>query len=60
MGYNRLTKLEIDAVLDVLNERIAGGSEDLRDALGITEKEAEQMMTRLERAAEKLALRLKK
>ena len=56
----RLTKLEIDAILDVLNERIAGGSEDLRDALGITEKEAEQMMTRLERAAEKLALRLKK
>jgi hypothetical protein len=50
----RLTKKEKLAIIDVLNERMAGGVEDLRDALGISLKEAEQMMTRLERAAVKL------
>jgi len=50
----RLTKAEKDAVLDVLNERVAGGTEDLRDALGISDKEADQMMARLENVIRKL------
>ena len=54
----RLTKREIDAILDVLNEREAGGIEDLRDALGITDKEAELMMKTLNSAATKLRKRL--
>lgn len=50
----RLTKREKEAVIDVLNEKLAGGAEDLRDALGISLAEAEKMMTRLERAVQKL------
>ena len=34
-GMSRLTKAEKSALVDVLNERIAGGTEDLRDALGL-------------------------
>ena len=55
---SRLTKLEKSAVVDVLNERIAGGADDLRDAMGISEKAAEKMMERLESATEKLARKL--
>lgn len=50
----RLTRLEKEAVIDVINERLAGGAEDLRDAMGISLAEAEKMMTRLERAVQKL------
>ena len=53
-AMSRLTKLEKSAVVDVLNERIAGGVEDLRDALGISEKDAEKMMDRLESVVTKL------
>ena len=53
-AMSRLTKLEKSAVVDVLNERIAGGVEDLRDALGISEKDAEKMMDRLESVITKL------
>ena len=51
----RLTRLEWKAVQDVLNERIAGGAWDLRDALALTDREAVAMMRRLERVAGKLA-----
>ena len=54
----RLTKLEVAAVVDVLNERLAGGTEDLKDALGITEQEADRMMERLYNAKHKLEERL--
>jgi hypothetical protein len=50
----RLTNLEKKAVLAVLLERIAGGTEDLKDALGLTEEEADRMMDLLDSAAEKL------
>ncbi len=50
----KLTKKEKEAVIDVLNERMSGGSEDLRDALGISLKDAERMMTRLENVVTKL------
>ena len=52
---SRLTKLEKSAVVDALNERIAGGPEDLRDALGLSQKDAEKMMERLESAVTKLS-----
>jgi len=55
----RLTKLEKEAVVDVLNERLAGGAEDLRDALGLTMKEAERMTERLQSALEKLITKQK-
>lgn len=50
----RLTKLEKKALVDIINERIAGGHEELRDSFGITDKEAEAMMKRLESALIKL------
>lgn len=48
-----LTPLQRTAVLDVLNERIAGGVDDLRDALGLEPKEAREMMRILERVRTK-------
>jgi predicted transcriptional regulator len=50
----RLTKAEKEAVLDILHERLAGGTEDLKDALGISEKEADKMMERLNNVVLKL------
>jgi hypothetical protein len=51
----RLTKAEREAVVDVLNERLAGGTDDLADALGIEdEDEAAKMMERLRSARNKL------
>src|ERR1700722_11852324 len=50
-----LTPKQQEAVLDVLNERIAGGVDDLRDALGLEPKEAREMMRILERVTNKLA-----
>ena len=50
----KLTRKEKDAVIDVLNERLAGGTSDLKDALGISEKDAERMMVRLENVVRKL------
>lgn len=51
----RLTKKEKEAVIDVLNERLAGGPDDLRDALGISIEDAQRMMTRLENVISKLS-----
>ena len=49
-----LTDRQADAVIDVLNERIAGGADDLRDALGLTNKAANEMMRILDRVLHKL------
>lgn len=54
----KLTPKELDAVIDVLNERIAGGEDDLRDALGLTTAESKLVMNRLERALDKLSAEL--
>jgi hypothetical protein len=52
---NRLTKKERDAVVDVLNEKLAGDAEDLRDALGLETVEAgEAMLALLDSAMLKL------
>lgn len=51
----RLTKLEWDAVQTVLAERVAGGSQDFADAIGMSEEAAELIFERLERVLEKLA-----
>lgn len=50
-----LTPKQQDAILDVINERIAGGVDDLRDALGMETKEASEMMRILERVRTKLS-----
>ena len=50
----RLTKLEREAIVEVLEERIAAGTEDLADALGLEDDEAEKMMQRLQSARTKL------
>jgi hypothetical protein len=50
----RLTKRETEAVVSVLNERLTGGWENLRDALGLEPYVAEQMMDVLEGALTKL------
>lgn len=52
-----LTQRQCDAVVDVLNERIAGGTDDLRDALGLTNKAAAEMMRILDRVLNKLSAR---
>lgn len=49
-----LTPKQQDAILDVLNERIAGGVDDIRDALGLEPKDAREMMRVLERVVSKL------
>ena len=54
----RLSKLEKQAVRAVISERLAGCVEDLRDAFGVTDKEAEKMWEKLESAADKLAERV--
>lgn len=51
-----LTERQRDAIADVLNERLAGGVDDLRDALGISNKEAKAMWIILERVQKKLYL----
>jgi hypothetical protein len=53
---NRLTAYEIKCVLDVLHEKLAGGQDDLRDALGVSNSEAARMCSALERAVEKLSI----
>lgn len=50
-----LTPKQREAVVAILNERLAGGTEDLRDALGMTNKEAADMMRVLERVTVKLS-----
>ncbi len=52
---SRLTQREREAVIDVLNEALAGGADDLRDALGLSERDADQMFSRVESARDKLA-----
>lgn len=54
MSKGTLTVKQREAVLDVLNERIAGGVDDLRDALGLSKREAGDMMRILERVTNKL------
>jgi len=50
-----LTKAERNTLLLVVNERLAGGPDDLADALGIDLDEAEQEVSRLQLIATKLA-----
>lgn len=54
MIENKLTEYECRCVIDVLNERFAGGVDDLRDALGLTNREAARAWSALERALKKL------
>jgi hypothetical protein len=54
----RLTKEEIRALIDIVNERLAGGDEDMRDALGVSLEEAERISEAAERAISKLAKQL--
>ena len=49
-----LTKAEREAVVAVLLERVAGSTQDLRDAIGLTNRQAITMMHALERALDKL------
>jgi hypothetical protein len=49
-----LTKFERQAVLSILNERLAGGVDDLRDALGLSKAEAARYFAALERVSKKL------
>jgi hypothetical protein len=55
---SRLTKNEIRAIVDILNERLAGGVDDLGDALGMEDDEAERVMQYAESALGKLGQRL--
>jgi hypothetical protein len=50
----RLTPFQRDALLSVVNERIAGGVGDLRDALGLDDRQADRTMAALERVVDKL------
>lgn len=50
----KLTDKEIDALGEIIRERLAGGIEDLADALGISELEAEKLKLCAERAMKKL------
>lgn len=52
---DKLTEYERKCVLGVLHERLAGGVEDLRDALGLSNAEAARMWAALKRAVEKLS-----
>ena len=56
----RLTANEIEAVITLLNERLAGGDEDIRDALGCSQEEAELLVARAISAIDKLSDRLKR
>ena len=58
---SRLSQSERMAVVEVLNERLAGGASDLRDALGLESVEdAEKRMKLLDSAKVKLAASLRK
>lgn len=58
LSKGALTAKQREAVCTVLDERIAGGVDDLRDALGLPNKAAASEMIRmLERAANKLAVK---
>lgn len=50
-----LTPNQREAVVAVIDERLAGGQDDLRDALGLTQREAGDMFRTLERVRNKLA-----
>lgn len=50
-----LTPNQREAVVAVLDERLAGGQDDLRDALGLTHREAGDMVRTLQRVRNKLA-----
>jgi hypothetical protein len=51
----QLTEYEIKCTIHVLNERLAGGPDDLRDALGVSNSEAARMYAALNRAVTKLS-----
>ncbi len=52
---NRLTKAEMDAVCRLLDERLAGGADDLKDALGCSIREAEKLIKLASSATTKLS-----
>jgi hypothetical protein len=53
--HSLLSRTEVDAVLAVIDERLAGDARDLRDALGLKDvQEAVKMMNALDRAKQKL------
>lgn len=54
MSTASLTPQQREAIVTVLNKCIAGGTSDLRDALGQTNAEAASMMRILNRVVEKL------
>lgn len=49
-----LTERQGEAVIDVLNERMAGGIDDLKDALGLSQKQANATWAALGRALVKI------
>lgn len=51
---SRLTDRERKALGRAAEHMLAGGTEDLRDALGVSEEEAEEMFAALERASCKI------
>lgn len=53
-----LTRVEKHAVLCIVDERIAGGTSDLADALGLDDAEAEELMAHLQSAALKLSAQI--
>jgi len=55
----RLTKIEVQTLLGVANETLAGSWENLKDAYGMTDKEADRAWKALETAVQKLALKLR-
>ncbi len=56
----RLSKAEKEAIIDVLNEKLAGGANDLRDSLGISNDQAAKLMRHLDSACTKIARTLKR
>ena len=53
----RLSTAEREAVLAVLDERIAAGADDLADALGLEPEEGQELLEALQSARHKLAPR---
>lgn len=50
-----LTRIEAEAVRALLDERLSGGEELIRDSLGCSEEEASELFEAAERAREKIA-----
>jgi len=54
LEQKQLSNAEKEAVIAVINERLAGGSENWRDAIGCTQEEANKTFDLLKSALEKL------